>query len=199
MSRKKMMALSGLLILAFSLDRTDSNWPLHPTFIPFVDRCFQYARAETAVTTDFVPGEICVWKPPADREVSEVVVQADDLQNPSETIRAPVAEGQARFRLPDAPGLYALSYDDSGELEHLLAVNPPAEESELKFSSSPKVVDGWKEQTDPEASIAESAGVVLDLSRAEILRQDLWWWLILVGTILLLLETAWLLVRKASP
>jgi hypothetical protein len=185
-----------LLVLAFSLDRTETNWPLHPTFIPFLDRCLQHARSEPPMQTDFQPGEVCVWKIPADRQVSEVVLRAAERTDDGQDVRRAVEDGQARLRIPDEPGVYALSYDAQPGTESLLAVNPSPKESDLRYSGSPDAIGAWRRETDEQEAAHQSAGLGLELSKPEVLRQRIWWWLVLGGLAVLLIEAMWLSIRK---
>jgi len=187
-----------LLVFAFSLDRTETNWPLHPTFVPFLDRCLCRVRSAATMETDFQPGETCVWTIPAGRDITEVVLRKSDGTGDGETVRASAENGQSRFRVPDLPGLYALSYDDDSRIENLLAVNPPPKESFLNYVDSAEVVETWKRDTAEDQPVSKSAGPALELSKPEILRQHIWWWLLLGGLTLLIVETAWLSIRKAT-
>ena len=90
-------------MLAFSLDRDETDWPLHPTFIPFLDRCLQHVRSEITMQAEYQPGESCVWKIPAEREVGEVVLRPADGRDAGAGLRAEVEDGQARFQVPGTP------------------------------------------------------------------------------------------------
>ncbi|MHC4400163.1 MAG: BatA domain-containing protein [Planctomycetota bacterium] len=183
-----------LLVLAFSLDRTETSWPLHPTFIPFLDRCLRRTRSEPALPTSFLPGEACVWSVPPGRAAAEVVVRAigaTEGVEAGEALRAKVENDQARFSVPREPGLYTLSYDDRAEPESLLSVNPPPEESYLSYTESPRAVEAWKRESGQQEASHESAGLALELSTWEILRQRVWWWLLLGGLAALMTETLW--------
>jgi hypothetical protein len=187
-----------LLVLAFSLDRTETNWPLHPTFVPFLDRCLQRARSTWATPTAFLPGESCVWQIAPGQTVPEVVLTALDETNGGETLRAPVEDGQARFQLPDSPGLYALSYGDSNEPESLLAVNPPPKESYLSYTNSPPALQAWTCERGEQETAYASGLLAVELSEWEILRQRFWWWLVLGGLAALITETLWLSMRRGQ-
>jgi len=187
-----------LLVFAFSLDRTETNWPLHPTFVPFLDRCLCRVRSAATMETDFQPGGTCVWSIPAGRDISDVVLKKRDGTAEREVVRAPADDGQSRLRVPGLPGLYTLSYDDDSRIENLLAVNPPPKESFLNYMDSAEVVETWKCDATEGQPVSRSAGPALELSKPEILRQQIWWWLLLGGLTLLIVETAWLSIRKAS-
>ena len=59
-----------MLMFAFTLDRRDTNWPIHPTFIPFLDKCLAYARGQETTTTAYQPGESVVWELSGGRSMS---------------------------------------------------------------------------------------------------------------------------------
>jgi hypothetical protein len=180
-----------LLVFAFQLDRTDTNWPLQPSFVPFLDRCLQRLRPEGAeFATDYEPGESCVWSIPTDRDTSEVVI-AKSGGKLTEVRRMAVNNGRVQCQLPDAPGHYELRYGQGNEIQALLCVNPPAKESELIFTAKPETLENW--QRDTATDHANSKPVSLtDLSRLEILRQQYWWWLVVAGLVFLMLETVWI-------
>ncbi|HUY33952.1 MAG TPA: BatA and WFA domain-containing protein [Pirellulales bacterium] len=181
-----------LLIAAFGMNRDDTNWPIHPTFIPFLDRWLHAARTEIVMPTAYQPGEVCVWNVPPDVAASEIVLR--DAER--EVLRAPLEEGRARFTVPDAPGLYALHYGESTEIGRFLEVNPAPDESWLTYTAPETTAETWcrPAANDPAASSAET--VKMDLAPSEILRQKLWWWLLLAGLAALLTETGWLALRK---
>jgi hypothetical protein len=185
-----------VFVLAFSMDRTETNWPIHPTFIPFLDRCLDQARAQTRVQTVFEPGESIVWRVAPDRQVSEVVLKPLAVGGGPGPVAAPVASGQARLSIPDAPGLYAIQYDGRAEVESVLAVNPPPDESRLTYAASPETVKAWVLQGAGNGTPSEPAVSALEPSKAEILHQRIWWWLALAGLAALVLETTWLSLRK---
>jgi hypothetical protein len=188
-----------LYVLAFSLDRSETNWPVDPTFIPFLDLCLKEAKAEPQVLTRFEPGEMCVWTV-EDQDVKEVVLRSGE----QEVTRAAVENGQARFQTPDTPGHYALSYDrgglrsgerdgrgDPGEPITLLDVNPAPAESELKYSAEESMIASWTRDTPVDATASPAGLERLALTRPEILRQTIWWWLVLAGLAALAVETWW--------
>ena len=50
-----------LFVAAFGMDREHTSWPVHQTFIPFLDLTLQAARAEDPTPSTFEPGEIVHW------------------------------------------------------------------------------------------------------------------------------------------
>lgn len=185
-------AQGRLLVLAFGLDREDTNWPLHPTFIPLLDRCLGEARAMPVQQAQFHPGEACVWSVPKDQNVQSVQLRGDgDLIRSVEVDR-----GQARIVLPDAPGCYALHYDGSPEVRAVLDVNPSPDESQLKYTDlGSTLAEQWNAQR-PRAEAVRP--VKAPATRASILRQRIWWWLILAAAAALAVETLWLAWRRES-
>jgi len=191
-----------LLLFAFALDRSDTNWPLHPTFVPFLDRCLQYVRAEEPPPTGLPPGEMCVWQIPTGREAANVIVRPAESADGPPIIRAEVTDGRARFRVPDQPGLYAVSYDENqATVEGMLAVNPVPVESDLRYEPAPEALRVWQAAEEQATSQSprtseQPAADDLELSKSEIQRQRIWWWLVLAGLTVLCGESAWTISKR---
>jgi len=64
-----------------------------------------------------------------------------------EITRAPVEQGRAQVRMPDKPGPYTLSYDESSKVEKIFSVNPSLKESELTYVDAPEAVKVWRVNT----------------------------------------------------
>jgi hypothetical protein len=173
-----------LFVSAFGLDREHSSWPVHQTFIPFLDLALQAARPEDPTPTSFEPGEIARIQLAPGTAVREVVLR--DSQR--ELARAPVELGKAQLRLPDKPGLYAVSYDDRPQSEKLLSVNPTPRESDLTFVDSPETFKTWVAARTPDSPTPDAPAAQAWVSLAAILQQQLWWWMVLAGLLALLLE-----------
>ena len=206
-----------MFVLAFSMDRSETNWPIHPTFIPFLDRCLDQARAQRNPETAFEPGDSIVWQVAPERRASEVVLKKLRVESRESRVksgeargeslaldsrlltldsRAPVVSGQARLSIPDAPGLYAIHYDGRPEVESVLAVNPPPDESRLTYAASPEAVKAWVLQGAGDDAATEPTVSAIEPSKAEIFHQRIWWWLAVAGLAALVLETTWLSLRK---
>src|SRR5213075_459189 len=89
-----------LFVLPFGMDREHTSWPVHQTFVPFLDLALQTARAEDPTPTNFEPGEVAVIQVPAGAGVRTVVLRDDQR----ELARAAVEQGRAQLHLPDLPG-----------------------------------------------------------------------------------------------
>lgn len=184
-----------LLVFAFTMERRQTDWPLLPSFIPFLDLALQHARSATPLETSARPGELVVHAVPGDRSARQVVLRQDGR----ELARVEVdAARRARFDAPREPGFYEISYDADAGVQSLLAVNPSPKESVLRYAQEPAAVAAWTLRSEkPVASPQEGR---TSLRRA--LDQDLWWWLLLAAGACLLLESALLLGlrrRAAAP
>jgi hypothetical protein len=181
-----------LFVAAFGFEREQTSWPIHVTFIPFLDLCLQNARPADATPLDYEPGALSVLSFPSDSSVREVVLR--DGQR--ELQRVPVALGKAQVRLPDQPGFYAISYDGAAEPDKVFSVNPSPKESQLSYLDSPEALKLWQlEGGDEKASVAQPP-VPAGLSLGAILQQHIWWWLLVAGLAALLLEAFWTSAKR---
>jgi hypothetical protein len=180
-----------LFVCAFGLDRRETNWPLHPTFLPFLDLCLQNAREKNSVPTVFEPGEMCLLNVAGEKSAQQFVLR----DGSREILRGPVKNGRIEFPAPDRPGLYTLAYDAVSSVTTLLAVNPSPLESELTYLASPESVRARLVASAPgETKPPIHPGI--QLTRSEILRQQIWWLFLVAGLALLLSESLWLAVRR---
>jgi len=174
-------------VSAFGLDREQTSWPVHQTFIPFLDLMLQTARADDQTPTAFEPGEVAMIQLPPNSQTREAVL-ADDHQ---ELARAPVEQGKIQLRMPDKPGLYTLRFDNAQKVEKVFSVNPSPKESELVYADSAETANLW--QMDKSSSSRAKTSVLpsrIKVSLRAILQQRLWWWMVLGGLLALTLEIA---------
>jgi hypothetical protein len=179
-----------LFVAAFGLDRDSTSWPVHQTFIPFLDLALQAARADDPTPTTFEPGEVSMIQLPLNSAVREAVLR-DETR---EITRSPVEQGRAQLHLPDKPGLYALSYDGSNQVQKVFSVNPSPKESELIYTQAPEVMKAWQINRPSETARISTANI----SQTAILQQRYWWWMVLGGIVALLLETLLAGTKKAQ-
>jgi hypothetical protein len=180
-----------LLVFPFAMDRAQTDWPLHPAFIPLLDLCLQHVRAEPPVETSALPGLPLVHRVPKGRVVREVVLRAGT----AEQGRAAVDEQrQARLPGPWRPGLYSISYDGAPATEALVAVNPAPQESSLRYVADPPALAAWTLPAGAPAAKMETSALPTALRSA--LAQRLWWWLLCAAALALALESAQLLYRQ---
>ena len=173
-----------LFVAAFGLDRSQTSWPVHQTFIPFLDLTLQAARAEDPTPASFEPGEITVVPAPVGSAARSLVLRDEHKV----VARAPIEQGRAQLRLPDHPGLFSLSYDDSAKTEKIFSVNPSPKESQLVYVDAPEALKIWRVNLPPETVKAAAARAKVSLTA--VLQQRLWWWLVLGGLSALMLEMA---------
>jgi len=173
-----------LFVAAFGLDREATSWPVHQTFVPFLDLALQAARADDPTPTTFEPGEVGVIQLPAGVTAHEIVLRGDR----GEVARAPVERGKGQLPMPGQPGLYSLTRDDGTQVEKILSVNPSPQESRLAFVQTPEALRQWTLNRPSDTPRAAPAQVPFRL--AGVLQQRLWWWMVLCGLGVLLLETA---------
>jgi hypothetical protein len=180
-----------LLVFPFAMDRAQTDWPLHPAFIPLLDLSLQHVRAAAPVETASLPGHPLLHLVPESRTVREVVLRS----GASEIGRAPVDERrQARLPGPLRPGIYAISYDGGAALEALVAVNPAPQESVLRYVSDPPALVAW---TMPASGPAPpEAAPTLPTAIRTALTQRIWWWLLCAAALALAFESVALLRRQ---
>jgi hypothetical protein len=176
-----------LFVAAFGCERDQSTWPTHVTFIPFLDLCLQNSRPEDPTPLDYEPGAATVVSLPPDSAVREVVLRDANR----EWQRVPVLEGRAQLRLPDQPGLYALTYDTATTPEKVFSVNPSPKESQLTYVEAPEALRLWQADRGLEKPKPAAPAPQGRLSLGAILQQQIWWGLLLAGLVALLLETLW--------
>jgi hypothetical protein len=182
-----------LLVLPFALDRTQTDWPLRASFIPFLDLALQHVRAEARVETSAEPGPPVLHELPTGREVLEVVL-SDESGRP--VGRAPVGEDRrARLPGPERPGFYALTYDGAREPEVVLAVNPSTKESVLRYVADPAALRAWVVPPASRASEPVAVALTRASSRAA-LEQRWWWWLLWAAALALVVESLQLVFRR---
>ena len=185
-------AKGKLFVCAFGFERGETNWPLHPTFVPFLDLCLQNARAEDPMPTAFEPGELAVLNLPASSPAREAIARDGER----ERARAPVQGGRAQVAMPDAPGLYTMAFDGDPSQERLLSVNPSPLESELTYTATPAALAAWQIRSGSRPAQPRPAVAPAEASLASLWRRRTWWWLLLAGLAALVGETAWVSLRK---
>jgi hypothetical protein len=175
-----------LFVAAFGLDREHTSWPVHPSFIPFLDLTLQAARAEDATPANFEPGEVAMITLPPASAVRQVVLHEDNR----ELARVPVEAGVAQVRMPLQPGVFTLTYDDQSVVQKSFSVNPSSKESQLSYLDDPEALRTWCLGGGGDASPRLATAVPVRLNRAAVLQQHWWWWMLAAAAALLALEMA---------
>jgi len=181
-----------LFVSAFGFDRRETNWAVHPTFIPFLDLCLQNARGRGGMPTTFEPGEMFVQKLPDDKTVRQFMVRDGDR----EIRRGSAENGRIEFPMPDRPGLYSLSFDGESSAPLMLSVNPSPLESELTYLTNLEGVQAQLTRPSLAPVKPAPARVAVELARSQVLRQHLWWVFLLAGLALVFAETIWVAARR---
>ena len=175
-----------LFVATFGMDREHTSWPVHQTFIPFLDLALQSARAEDKCPSFFEPSEVAVFPLPPGHETNQVTLRAGD----KEIARGVVRNGTAQLHMPGLPGLYSVTYGEDEKVQKVFSVNPSPKESELVYLDGAEAMKTWRLGTGAEAAKAAAASPAGRLSLAAILRQNVWWWMLLVAVLALFLESA---------
>jgi hypothetical protein len=181
-----------LLVAAFGMDRDHTTWPIHQTFVPFLDLALQGARGEAPTPTNFEPGELAAIQLPTGARARELVLTGQQ----GEVARSPVEQGRGLLRMPDRPGLYTLAGDNSGLPEQVFSVNPSPKESQLVYADAAETVRTWQIKRAGTVPEAPPADPHMPLRLAGILQQRCWWWMVLGGLGVLWLETIWAHARR---
>lgn len=182
------------LLSTFGFERHQTDWVIHPSFVPFLDSALQYLRPQSTLNATLEPGEVWLVQVPATREVKTVILSA----NGKEIARADVnSDHHAILRAPEQPALYALSYDQDPAIQQMLAVNTSAKESELTYlKSEPEMLKVWT-LSKPEDSAKPATADVLAYARRTA-NENMWWFLVLAGFAALFFEMI-LTARRAQP
>jgi hypothetical protein len=183
-----------LFVSAFGLDRDQSSWPIHQTFIPFLDLALQAARSEDPTPTTFEPGAVARLQLPPTLVAHEVVLRDEGR----EVVRSAVEQGKAQLRMPGKPGIYSLTCDESDRVQKMLSVNPSPKESQLTFVNAPEALKVWKLNRPAEGIKPAIPAARAPARLAGILQQRLWWWILMGGLLALWLEMALAEPRKEN-
>ena len=175
-----------LFVATFGMDREHTSWPVHQTFIPFLDLALQSARAEDKCPSFFEPGEVAVFPLPPGSETNQVTLRAGG----KEIARGVVRNGTAQLHMPGLPGLYTVTYGEDERVQKVFSVNPSPKESELVYLEGSEAMKTWRLGTGAEAARAAAVSPAGRLSLAAILRQNVWWWMLLAAVLALFLESA---------
>lgn len=183
------------LLSTFTFDRDQTDWVVHPSFVPFLDSALEYLRPQPSLSGMMEPGEIWSALIPSDQNAKTVILHDGD----KEAGRAEVTpEHRANLRVPDQPGAYTLTYDAEPAVRQMLAVNPSSLESELRYLQvDPPMLKAWT-LSETAGSPSHPAAAMSLPSFAKATQQILWWKLLLAGLAALFLEMV-VLARRRSP
>ena len=164
-----------LLLAGFALNRSATDWPAQPSFVPFVHQAVRWLGSFEGRPADWRVGDtIPLSAPNGTWRV---------LDGPALGLKRDLVAGGIR---PDAPGLYEFA---AGATRQVFAVNPPAEESDLAPWPKPDQLAALesKNLSGHEDNIAR--GPLMSSEAAEN-HQRLWWWVLAAGGLMILAELA---------
>jgi hypothetical protein len=177
-----------ILLSTFAFDRSQTDWVIHPSFVPFLDAALQYLRPVPQLSSTLEPGEIWLTQLPPGRQARIAFLR--DMHG-AELAHAPVDQEHRRatLRAPGSPGVYALTYDADPAVQQMLSVNPSLKESDLRYlTGPPDVLKAW---TLAKPATAPAITAVLPAATLGA-QQILWWELLLAGSLALFVEMVWL-------
>lgn len=163
-----------LLLAGFTLDRAATDWAVQPSFVPAVHQAVRWLGAFNDKRTDWRVGDLIPL--PAAQGVWR------GLDGPATQVQKTVSDSVR----PTAPGLYEFV---SGATRQVLAVNVPADESDLAPWGEPKKFALLESRNSPEKTEKLAAVPLLSSEVAEN-QQRLWWWLLAGSSVVILAELA---------
>lgn len=178
------------LVAAFGFDRAHTDWVTHGTFLPFLDLALQSLRPQPLLSTSLDSGETWLASVPKQDRVSRL-----HLLDPTHEIGATTLDNNRRgqIRLPDQPGNYRVTYDAGSAVEQMVSVNPPPDESDLRYDlKAPDALRAWTTNPDKNRSPTATSTVQQGLSytaRRSAEEQPWWWYLALAAFALLFAES----------
>jgi hypothetical protein len=187
-----------MLVFAFAFNRDDTNWPIHPSFIPFLDKTLGYLRHQPDQSNAFEPGQSVAWEAPGGQVDGKIQVEAIDTDSlrprgrGESQVAAEVRDGRANFQIPAETGHYGVRWEGDDQLVAILDVNPSPLESDLTYAADPEAVNAWRRESvsNGQATANNPPTNGLELTRLEALQQHVWWYLLLAAFAAFLLETA---------
>ncbi len=178
-----------LLLFGSGFERFESDWPLHVSFIPFLDACMTSVREERDRAIKLKAGEEAL--------VPHRLAKRDalyELRGNTKGASVQVVDRALMFRSPVKAGVYSIAKQGDVDAFIWLAVNADESESDLTASDREEVPEGWfiskVKSREAEEILKEP------LPRDAILRQRLGRLLMLVAAGLMLFEPFLALRRR---
>jgi hypothetical protein len=174
-----------VIISALPMDNLSGDFPLHPTYLPFVRQLMLHASGRDATPLWRATGE--TWSIPG--SVADPVVTAPD----GEVIR-PVRDSAGAAVPLGRAGLYRLSSGRAGsEVLAMQAVNVPSAESELAPMDTTELLLGVRTATSGGATDTSATTVPATLEELE--RRQNPWRVLLALVVLFLAAETWMATR----
>jgi hypothetical protein len=183
------------LLTTFAFDRSETDWVMHPSFLPFLDSALQYLRPQPSRSASLEPGDLWVIQTAFDSPAVHAVLRDHEGR---EIARTTIENHRATLNVPPKPGVYILTYDDDAKtVQQMLAVNPSPLESDLRYlQTPPDLLKAWTLSVPARgAASAPSDAVPMDKR----VSTEIIWGLVLATLLALLLEMALLALRRQAP
>lgn len=121
-------------VILFAVPATPdwSNLPLHPAFLPLIQRSLAFVTRDRQVQLNYPAGEAIVFAVPPDSIGKACTLKAADSDKVIGSTQVDPENGRSfvRFSAPEKAGGYRIETD--GQLIRTVAVQLPAEESDLR-------------------------------------------------------------------
>ena len=168
------------LVFASGLDNISNDMPLHPMFVPFVERTARYLSGADRLSGARVVDSYLQLRDTSSKATGSpsVDVVGPGGQRPLSLTEAATAQS---FPLARA-GFYQVRY--STGLEALVAANPDRRESDLEQIPA-DTLKLWSGATDTEAATTPAA----QAAQTNSYQSSLWWWVMLSLLIVALAES----------
>ena len=164
------------LLVAAPLDNLTGDFPLQPAFLPFLRRLAVYGAGHQVAPLWHITGET---------GIVPSGVRDPVIATPSGALLRPASDSGPCTVVFEEAGFYqTYSNRAAGDPLALLAVNPPAGESDLTPADPRELLVGVR-RTDSSAATASTGLAPLERES----RQRLWRWLLGVVAVLLVVET----------
>ena len=163
-----------LLLAGFPMNRAATDWPIQPSFVPFVHQAVRWLGSFNDRQTGWHVGDTIPL--PANEGKWRV------LDGPA-VERERTAGGSIRS---EAPGLYEFS---GGGVRQVFAVNTPGEESDLAPWPKSEQFASLESKKSPERNAHFGAAPPMSSEAAEN-QQRMWWWMLAGCGLVILAELA---------
>ncbi len=174
-----------------------TNLPLHPAFVPLMHRLYAATARASALKLNLAPGETFQAAVPIEQLNRDVYVRG-----PAEDAR-PVAVGRTelvgtqatlRFRTASTSGRYTVYVGQNERPDFYFAVQPPADESDLKTAPADVLTNAGLPPSDDAAS---SSSPATPMPSAPLLTAQQLWMIALIAAALLSLTELTLALRSS--
>lgn len=164
-----------VLLLAAPLDNLTGDFPLQPAFLPFIRRLAMYAAGHQVAP---------LWRTTGETGIVPGGVRDPVVATPGGALIRPASDSAPCTVVLEEAGFYqTYASRAAGEPLEVIAVNPPAPESDLTPADPRELLIGVRQSDSSAAAVRQNLTAVEQESR-----QGLWRLLLAVVAVLLVLE-----------